>query len=165
MENGFITALTAVQNSSVIAAITSFNGHTARYGLSLSPLQAMELVETRASALIRTGRIEFGTGILEKLIAAFCDSPYILQRNYAETLSELLETFYYFKNETYDTVSDDELIALMKYSFDNTCQGSVDLLQSRELENLTRNIRFGTGNLSCAEPGDDIDTQEVYEDE
>jgi len=167
MENSFTTALTAMQNRSAVAAITSFNAYTSRYGLTLSPLKAMELVETRSEALNRIGRVEFGTGVIEKLITAFCGSPYILQSNYAQMLSELLETFYYFKNETLDIMSDDELIAEMKYRFDNICQGSLELLQSRELENLAHHVRFGTDgyNEDSDEYGLKDDEDEDYNDE
>jgi len=36
----------------------------------------------------------------------------------------------------------------MKKSFDQSCRGSVDLLMSRDLENLSRRIRFGLTDLS-----------------
>ncbi len=165
MEFSFTTALTAMQNRSTVAAITSFNTYTSRYGLTLSPLKAMELVETRSEALNRIGRVEFGTGVIEKLITAFCNSPYILQSNYSKTLSELLETFYYFKNETLDTMSDDELIAVMKYRFDNICQGSIELLQSRELENLAHSIRFGIDDYDEDSGEYGLDEDEDYDNE
>lgn len=38
-------------------------------------------------------------GIIGKLIYAFYDSPYITIKNYQETLNDLLEVFYYYKNE------------------------------------------------------------------
>ena len=37
-------------------------------------------------------------GVIEKIILAFCDSPYISMHNYEETIHELLEIFYYYKN-------------------------------------------------------------------
>lgn len=40
----------------------------------------------------------------------FSNSPFISQFNYVTTLNDLIETFYYFKNETLDEISDDELI-------------------------------------------------------
>ncbi len=134
---------TAVMNQTAISEIINCNKITLRYGLALSSKEAQELVETRASALRSFGRVEFGAGIINKLILKFCDSPFLSQHNYAETLHDLIETFYYFKNETLDEISDDELLSLMKSYFDRNCQGSIELLQQRELELMARNIRYG----------------------
>lgn len=40
----------------------------------------------------------------------FCNAPFLFQFNYMEMLSDLLEIFYYFKNESLEEISDDELI-------------------------------------------------------
>ncbi len=128
-----------------VAEIISCNRATSRYGLVLKESEAIELAETRSEALKGLGRIEFAGGTINKLIMAFCDSPYLDPSNYAETLNELLEIFYHFKNETLDEIDDDELISQMKKSFDQTCRGSVDLLKTRDLFNLSRRVRFGIG--------------------
>ncbi|MEG1743142.1 MAG: DUF6323 family protein, partial [Clostridia bacterium] len=98
------------------------------FRLILSNDDAREIVETREDALISNGRFELGGGIITKIINAFCRSPYITQSNYAQTINELIELFYYFKTETKDKVDDDSLIEFMSNSFDNVCQGSVELL-------------------------------------
>lgn len=71
----------------------------------------------------KTGRIEFAGGILPKLIYAFCDSPYIQQENYESTLAELQEAFYYFKSESLEQFTDDELIEFMVKVFNGRAQG------------------------------------------
>ena len=53
------------------------------YGLTLTEADITELVELRGQALRSTGRVEFGGGILPKLIRAFCKSPYVDPYNYA----------------------------------------------------------------------------------
>lgn len=58
-----------------------------------------------------------------------------------ETLHDLLEMFYNYKNETLDLLSDDDLLDYMKKNFDGKCQGSVELLSGRELANMARNKR------------------------
>ena len=126
-----------------VNALMACNDRTAQYGLSLTEQQATALVQTRTHSLSQTGRIEFGGGIIDKLIMKFCTSPYLYHQNYEQTLHELIEVFYHFKNETLDLVSDDNLIAYMKQSFDGVCQGSIDLLSGRELEHLAHNIRYG----------------------
>ena len=119
------------------------NKITADYSLVLSEEQALELVETRSYSLKNVGRIEFGGGIIEKVILTFADSPYITQYRYAEIVNELVEIFYYFKNETLDLISDDDLIGYMKKYFDGVCQGSLNQLKDRELERMAKNVRLG----------------------
>jgi hypothetical protein len=131
-----------IQKQAVIEVIKC-NDFTANYGLVLTPEQALELVETRFHALSENGRIEFGGGVIDKIIRGFCGSPYISRHNYTQTIHELIEIFYYYKNETLDLISDDDLIQYMKTAFDGICQGSLDLLSGRELYRLARNLRFG----------------------
>ncbi|SNS88583.1 hypothetical protein SAMN05446037_102572 [Anaerovirgula multivorans] len=137
------------------------NDLTIRFGLVLTEKQAIELVETRYLALKDTGRIEFGGGVIDKIIYEFCDSHYISMHNYEETLHELIEMFYYYKNETLELISDDDLIKYMKKAFDGVCQGSLDLLSGRELDKLAHNLRCGY------DPGysDDITTDEEYDED
>jgi hypothetical protein len=125
-----------------VADIIRCNQTTSKFGLVLTTSDASELDHTRSEVLEKVGRIEFAGGVISKLIMEFCDSPYLNQSSYAETLHELIETFYYFKNETLEELDDDELIARMKKYFDETCRGSVELLQERDLENLARDIRY-----------------------
>lgn len=142
MDFGLITIPASLVAKQAVNAIIKCNEITARYGLELSNAEAAELVETRAEALKSNGRIEFGGGIIDKLIKQFCDSPFILQSNYVNILHDLIETFYYFKNESIDKISDEELISLMKKYFDVNCHGAVELLQSRDLETLAHNIKY-----------------------
>lgn len=125
-----------------VSEVLSCNDITEKYNLLLTNTQAAALVETRVTALKDNGRIEFGAGVIQKIILAFCDSPYISMHNYEETIHELLEIFYYYKNETNDLMSDDELIKFMKISYDSICQGSLELLSGRELNNLARTLRY-----------------------
>lgn len=123
--------------------ILKCNDYTENYGLVLTNEQALALFETRKQSLSAFGRIEFGGGIIKKVIKEFCDSPYLSKYNYEQTLHELIELFYYYKNETLDLMSDDDLIKYMKTAFDGICQGSLELLAWRELDKLARNLRKG----------------------
>ena len=82
------------------------------------------------------------TGLLPMLILAFCDSPYIRQDNYEDTVVALLDVFYTVKNESMDLLSDDELIDFMKAQFDGECQGSMESLCDATLEGLCRRERY-----------------------
>jgi hypothetical protein len=137
----FFNSVDIVSAQSGVAAITATNSISQKYGLALSPTDAMEIIEVRNHTLTSLGRVELGLDAIAKLISAFCSSPYINQAEYAAVLNELVEGFYYFKNETLDQIDDDDLIALMKECFDNRCHGSVDLLLNRELENMARYMR------------------------
>lgn len=143
MEHNFALDLINAQKIEAINELRDCNELTIRYGLHLSEHQIKELVEKRFAALEENGRIEFGQGILKKLVAEFCDSPYIYQEIYEDTLLELQECFYYFKNESMDLISDDELISFMKRHFDGVCQGSLEYLSGTSLEELCRNTRYG----------------------
>ena len=108
------------------------------YGLTLTEADITELVELRGQALRSTGRVEFGGGILPKLIRAFCKSPYVDPYNYASTLGDLQDAFYYFKNESEDRFSDDDLIEFMEKVFNGQAHGSTDVLTTISLEQLCR---------------------------
>lgn len=131
--------LSEIASSEILAC----NQKTEKYGLMLTAAQVGQILERRKSALMSYGRVELGGGMITKLIEIFCDSPYLNEQNYESIIEELVETFYYFKNEALDTLSDDELLKLMREYFDGYCGGSLELLQQSALEELTRNIRYG----------------------
>ncbi|APH14843.1 hypothetical protein NPD5_1389 [Clostridium sporogenes] len=123
--------------------IIQCNEATREYGLKLSEKDVKEIIDTRNIALQKSLRIEFNGQIINKIITAFCDSPYISQYNYSDTINELVEIFYNYKNETLDYISDDELIEIMKEKFDNYCQGSLEILEGKVLYKIAENIRNG----------------------
>lgn len=125
------------------ALIKKSNEYTGQFGLKLSEEDAALLLTERINILKKQERVEFGEGILPKLIFAFCDSPFVYQENYTDTLGRLQEIFYLYKNETLDEIPDDELIEFMKEQFDGPCQGSVDYLEETVLEAYARESRSG----------------------
>ena len=114
-----------------MTTLQSCNDLSIRYGLTLSRVDMQMLAEKQAEASRSAGRFEFGHGPYEKLIYAFCDSPYLTQTDYAETLSKLCTMFYQFKSESGEQWSDDELIDSMKRLYDGECHGSLDLVGDR----------------------------------
>lgn len=152
----------ALIQKKAVNEIMKCNEMTEKFGLVLTETQAAALMETRSNALKENGRIEFGSGIIDKIIKEFCDSPYISINNYEETLKNLVDIFYYYKNDTLDLISDDELIKYMKNAFDGKCQGSIELLADRELYRLAENLRYGyepeyTGDAELGEYMEDED--------
>ena len=129
-------------------AILDTNSITSQYGLTLTREDVVKLLNTRDRALMENDRIEIGQGVIDQIILAFCDSPYLNCTNYADTLCALTELFYYMKNDTMDQMPDDELIHRMKDYFNGEDRGSLELLADRELEQMARNIRaYGTPDL------------------
>lgn len=123
--------------------ILKCNEITKEQGLKLNENDIKEIVKTRNIALEKSGRIEFDGQIINKIIENFCDSPHISQYNYSETINELVEIFYNYKNETLDYIGDNELIEIMKEFFDSYCQGSLELLEGKVLYKIADNIRNG----------------------
>jgi hypothetical protein len=143
MELNIAELSSSIVQKQSINEIIKCNDFTAQYGIVLTYEQAVELVEARFESLSANGRIELGGGVIDKIIREFCDSPYVTRYNYAETIQELLKLFYFYKNETLDLLSDDELIKFMKESFNNSCSGSIELLGERELDKMANNLRYG----------------------
>ena len=139
-----------------VGEILALNDVTQNYGISLSASDAAAIVENRDKSLANTGRIEFGKSISEKIIRVFCSSPYVSGATFADTVSELTEVFYYYKSETCEKLSDDELIQLMKDEFDGRCEGSVELLASKALYEYTQKLKGFEDDENDDAEGDDI---------
>lgn len=118
------------------------NEEIGKYGLALTEQQALTLIQMRTDALKETKRIELNGGVVDKLILAFCDSPYIEKDTYEGILHELISLFYESKNNTWDTVSDDDMIGFMKKAFNGRCHGSLELLSGEALR-LSEHVHSG----------------------
>lgn len=138
MDNNWLLKLGG-QNQ--IEKMLKLNEQTAAFGLVLSKEDAKVLATKRRDTLKEQQRVEFGEGILPKLIFAFCDSCYIEQNNYVETIGRLQEIFYQYKNETMDELSDDELLESMREAFDGECEGSLEFLEETAMERIARKLR------------------------
>ncbi len=126
-----------------ISQILKTNEDSKEYGLVLTEEDASLLALQRKDALRNERRVEFGEGIMPKLIRTFCDSSFIEQDTYAETLARLQDIFYLYKNESLDLVSDDELLIRMKEAFEEGAGGALDYLEGTALEAFAREIRAG----------------------
>lgn len=114
-----------------------------RFGLSLSEQEMEWLMQNRYESLKSTGRMEFGEGIIRKLVFTFCDSAYLEQEEYATLLMELQELFYTLKKETLEQLTDDELLYAMRIIFDHS-GGSLEHLRSIDRGTLYRIACSGT---------------------
>ena len=143
MSFDLIHGLSPLAEKQAVRAIMECNKDTEKFGLVITEEQAVALNQKRNETLKSVGRIEFGGGIIDKLIYAFCDSMYIDKYQYAEQIGELTEIFYEYKNETLDMISDEEIIDFMRKSFDGVCGGSLEMLAGTTLEKMARNVRHG----------------------
>ena len=82
---------------------------------------------------------------VERIIRAFCDSPYLSQEDYADALSALIELFDTVKTETDDRISDEALIEEMRAAFDGVCHGSLELLADEVLSRVVRRVNARGG--------------------
>ena len=119
------------------------NERSGLYGLTLNGEETKALMKARNESLKQYQRVEFSKGILNKLVNLFCDSQYLYQDNYVDTLIELQNIFYEFKNESQDKLSDDELLAFMKEQFETVCFGDTQYLEETCLSRFTKAIRAG----------------------
>lgn len=127
------------------------NQYTEQFGLVLSAQDTELLVTERMDTLKRERRVEFGQSILPALIYAFCDSAYIRQENYVETLIRLQEIFFMYKNEMEDELTDEELLNFMKEQFETVCYGDLDYLEGTCLEIFAEAVRAGYRDYCCSE--------------
>lgn len=132
----FFNPLHAALQEVQIDEILQTNATSQQYGLVLTAPEAREIIAARNQALRSYGRLELDTAAARRIIQCFSASPFITQEDYAATLEELQEIFYYLKNETADRLGDDELIALLRDSFDNDCGGALELLKGMALDSV-----------------------------
>lgn len=140
-----------VSDQMQIGNVLETNQYTQKYGLALSEEDAQIIIAERRNTLMAEKRVEFGQGILPRLIYEFCDSSYISQDNYLETMVRLQEIFYFYKNETMDELTDNELIHFMKEQFETVCYGDLEYLEGTCLDIFSQAVRSGYGGYRRTE--------------
>lgn len=125
------------------AQVLETNRYTQKFGLVLGKEDAALLAQERADVLRAEKRVEFGPSILPKIIYAFCDSSYIEQGNYCESLIRLQEIFFHYKNEMLDEITDDELLNFMREQFEDVCCGDLGYLEGTCLNLFALAVRAG----------------------
>lgn len=141
-ENSYLEIINKIKQNE-ITKIKKCNEYTSKYGIILSDSQIVNILKRKNEILKNTGRIEFREGIIDKIIKEFCDSQYITKDNYIETLYELIDIFYEYKNETMDLITDDKLIKFMKKSFDGIAGGDLEYLSGTIMHQMREDILKG----------------------
>ena len=140
-----------LQEQNQLSKVIKTNESAEQFGLSLTEQDAKLILEERKNSLIEQKRVEFGEGIATKIIYEFCDSDYIHQSDYVDTIIRLQEIFYLYKNEMQDEITDDELLHLMKEQFENICFGDLDYLEGTCLAGFAEAIRAGYGGYKSSD--------------
>ena len=139
MEKNWLSVLQQTQ----VGKLLETNQYTQRFGLSLTENDVRLIAEARQNSLREAQRVELGDSITPKIIYEFCDSAYISQSNYPDTIIRLQEIFFLYKNEMQDEITDDELLHFMKEQFETVCYGDPDYLEGTCLANFAQAIRAG----------------------
>ena len=141
MQKDMLPALRGARLAARMDLLQKGNEVSQRYGLSLSEPQMRLLITAEADTLRACGRLEFGEGILPRLIYTFCDSPFIVSAEYYDTLETLQDLFYTFKNDLSDALSDDELLEAMHALYNGKAQGALEYLENMDTADLIRALR------------------------
>ncbi len=126
-----------------VAALMRTNQKTESFGLTLSEEDAKLLSREKSETLQFERRIEFGEPVIPRIIEEFCDSQYITQNNYLDTLVRLQQIFFFYKGEMEDEITDEELLHFMKEQFEGVCYGDLDYLEGTCLDVFAEAIRAG----------------------
>ena len=136
-------SVNALVERKVIDNLLEINSYTQQHGLVMTETIAKEIAEARQAALRDYGRVDFSSDTTARLVKAFSQSYYITQETFSEIIGEIIELFYFIKNELGNTLSDDDLISEMLIVFNETCFGTVEVMQSKGVEKIIRKHKLG----------------------
>ncbi len=147
-----IAAFFPADRTGTVQAVLRQNALCEKYGLSLTQAEAESIAEIHAVSLRENRLVEIGAGSVEKIVAAFADSPYVHRGNFAGVVEMMTEAFCQLKRDAEREVSDATLIAAMRAMFDDGSQGTEELFLGRDLALILRAVR-GDTILADADPG------------
>jgi hypothetical protein len=151
-----------IQLRAAATELESCNQVIGRHGIALSQQDIQALVVGRLDALQDSERVEFGGGVAKDLVLAFASSAYMSQESFVETVLELQDLFYEFKNESLEQITDDELIATMRSLFDDVAFGDIRRLVEALLDGLGRHVREVANGDDAANPDADNAVKNGY---
>ena len=105
-------------------------------GCNLSNREVEEVVRTEAACLTESSRICFREGASALLIRAFSDSAYFTG-NAANTLKDLVESFYEMRDDLPAQVTDQEIVEALRDCFDGEAAGDVGLALSLSKDSIS----------------------------
>ena len=135
-------SVNALVERKVIDNLLEINSYTQKHGLVITETIAKEIAESRQYALKNNDRVDFSSDTITRLVKAFSQSYYITQETFSETIGEIIDLFYFLKNEISDFLSDDDMISEMLIVFNETCFGVMEVMESKGVEKIIRKYRF-----------------------
>ena len=94
------------------------NNH--KTGLLLTRKEVFQLCEKRNAVLVQCERLELNGSIMDQLIDAFMDCPYITRDEFADVMEEVIEVFYAMKNVCLDLIDDQTMMRYMRKQLDES---------------------------------------------
>ena len=89
-------------------------------GLLLTREEVLQLCEKRNEVLVQCERLELNGSIMDQLIDAFMDCPYITRDEFADVMEEVIEVFYAMKNVCLDLIDDQTMMRYMRKQLDES---------------------------------------------
>ncbi len=133
-----------VQNTYIANQLLALNKTTKQSGIVLTKSDCAEIAQCRGELLVQTERIEVGAGAVSKIIEMFCDSGYVDQRTFKDTVNALLECFYEIKTQTDDNLDDEAVLGFLLYMFENEVGGDVSkICMSTAYDDFIRYGKYG----------------------
>ena len=111
-------------------------------GLLLTREEVLQLCEKRNEVLVQCERLELNGSIMDQLIDAFMDCPYITRDEFADVMEEVIEVFYIMKNVCLDLIDDQTMMHYMRKQLDES-HGVVVMMSDAVNEYCRKTVEKG----------------------
>ena len=125
--------------------ILNLNERSQEYGLILTPDDVENIVKSRNHTLNSYGRIDLNMDVTKEIMEILYKSQFTDKDDYVEMINDLVEIFYFLKNETLDEISDKEIIEIIGEFYEET-RGRIDNIQDKA-EKFSKDYKYNRGNI------------------
>ena len=125
--------------------ILNLNEKSQEYGLILTPDDVENIVKSRNHTLNSYGRIDLNMDVTKEIMEILYKSQFTDKDDYVEMINDLVEIFYFLKNETFDEISDKEIIEIIGEFYEET-RGRIDNIQDKA-EKFSKDYKYNRGNI------------------
>ena len=125
--------------------ILNLNERSQEYGLILTKDDVENIVKSRNHTLNSYGRIDLNMDVTKEIMEILYKSQFTDKDDYVEMINDLVEIFYFLKNETLDEISDKEIIEIIGEFYEET-RGRIDNIQDKA-EKFSKDYKYNRGNI------------------
>lgn len=125
--------------------ILNLNEKSQEYGLILTPDDVDNIVKSRNHTLNSYGRIDLNMDVTKEIMEILYKSQFTDKDDYVEMINDLVEIFYFLKNETFDEISDKEIIEIIGEFYEET-RGRIDNIQDKA-EKFSIDYKYNRRNI------------------